>query len=85
MSHAYINGYGVRPAAGPGIGPMRRQWFLCSWVTTDANGNERVCGARFDSTSPNAEVCPKHRPARDAARSREYQRQAVARRKAVGR
>lgn len=85
MSHEIANGYGTRPGAGPGISPMIRRTFFCQWLVTDAKGKQHKCGAEFTSTSPNAEVCPKHRPARDAARSREYHRQAAARRKAVGR
>ncbi len=81
MSHEIANGYGTRPNARPGIGELKRRHFTCNWVETDDEGNERVCSVAFDSTSPNAEVCPRHRRARDLERNR---RQAAARRKAVG-
>lgn len=76
------HGYESRTGAGPGIKPLRRRKFHCTWTP---EGADKPCGAEFESTSPNAEVCPAHKRDRNLARSRRNQAQAVARRKAVGR
>ena len=79
------HGYETRRGMGEGVGPMKRRTFRCNWLIVSENGHESRCGVEFESTSPNAEVCPHHRRDRNLARSRRNQAQAVARRKAVGR
>lgn len=68
MSHEVANGYGSRPGTRPSIGYMPRRTFYCEWEWTDADDKRHVCGAAFESTSPNSRVCPKHRKERDVAR-----------------
>lgn len=70
MSHEVANGYGSRPGGRPAIGHLPQLTFHCEWMVKGPDGTSTKCGAEFKSTSPNAEVCPRHRKERDAARDR---------------